>query len=102
MRLVALAIFAAVSSPALGQQPIPTCIESVTSYRTNVAQQFKVDTLLQVKAEEAATYFVISDVLTLAEDNRGVLCPSNAWNRLGLSATGSPRPSGHAAERACR
>ena len=48
MRLVALGIFAAVASPALARQPILTCMESVTSYRTHVAQQFKLDTLLQV------------------------------------------------------
>jgi hypothetical protein len=93
MRLVPLAIFAAVASPALGQQPIPTCMESVTSDRTNVAQQFKLDTILQVKAEEAATFFVISDVLTLAEDNRGVRCQGVLTVRKELENALKTRPA---------
>ena len=93
MRLVALGIFAAVASPALGQQPIPTCMESVTSYRTNVAQQFKLDTILQVKAEEAATFFVISDVLTLAEDNRGVRCQGTLTVRKEIENALKTRPA---------
>jgi hypothetical protein len=92
MRLVALGIFAAVASPALGQQPIPTCMESVTSYRTNVAQQFKLDTILQVKAEEAATFFVISDVLTLAEDNRRVRCQGTLTVRKEIENALKTRP----------
>jgi hypothetical protein len=98
MRVVALAIFAAIASPGLGQQPIPTCMESVTSYRTNLAQQFKIDTLLQVRADEAATFFVISDVLTVAEDNRRVQCQGTLTVRKEIENALKTRPaSNHAA-----
>ena len=98
MKFVALGIFAAVASPALGQQPIPTCMESVTSYRTNVAQQFKLDTILQVKAEEAATFFVISDVVTLAEDNRGVRCQGTLTVRKEIESALNTRPASNNAD----
>ena len=93
MRLVVVVILAAVALPTLAQQPIPTCMESVPSYQTNVAQQLKLDTILQVKAEEAATFFVISDVLTLAEDNRGVRCQGTLTVRKELENALKTRPT---------
>jgi hypothetical protein len=93
MRLVAVVILAAVTFQALAQQPIPTCTESVTSYQTNLAQQFKLDTMLQVKAEEAATFFVISDVITLAEDNRGLRCQGTLTVRKELENALKTRPT---------
>ena len=93
MRLVALAILATVAAPALAQQPDPTCLDSVTSYRTHLAQRFNVDALLQMKADEAATFFVISDVVTLAEDNRGVRCQGTLTVRKEIESALNTRPA---------
>lgn len=94
MKLVAFGVvFAAVSAPALAQQLVPTCVGSVPSYRTHLAQRFKLDTMLQVDAEEAATFFVISEVLTLAEDNDGVRCQGTLTVRKEIEHALKSRPA---------
>ena len=98
MRLVALGILATVAAPALAQLPVSSCMDSVTSYRTHLAQRFNLDTLLQVKADEAATFFVISDVLTLAEDNRGVRCQGTLTVRKEIESALNTRPASNNAD----